>query len=650
MENFKKHDEAFSQEEIETKNAENIVENENKTEVLVTSEEIDFFREFTQEQGYKKSLALARLLNEPYVNINIPEERQSLARKRSSQRGHDASSEEYQRPELGGFEYHTASIIARTFEKSIRKAEEERIIRGSASINVIDHGEHKWLSLQEYQERVKDGKEGLLIVAVVGEIEGDDAAGPNILIRNDMDALQMASGEIKHQCGHNVHSGWAAMNVDGMIEYKKHFGNLPFRKVIFVSEANEEANPAAEDLVSPKELLESGFEERYGKADIVMGAHVIASLPENTFRIEEEGFHGATDFIYHIQPNDLYQQNSDNDLRLLGAEVSRLINEEYHADDPNEHFGKHQLVENDDGKIVPQIYVRLTAMQEAQQDSAKEEYKNLALNSLVGSDAYEGRMRDSVLTSDDISQIAERHLQKWNDLHFDVHADISVDSSSGEFSIAISTKGSAHVAFGGPNPRQIMGEVLQDIEQKTKILSHNPSRGIKFGGTMRIRRSDYSQVKDDVSANLHDIFNKAAQNLGLEGKVNCNLTLQNSIAPVINNPGLVRQARALVSEAGIQLTRTGLPHAGAESFAEYERFFHSDEEKKMIYLMIGGMKKETVDQYLQTKDPIPLSCVHHSDEFQVQDSAMPYGITLDALAIQVGRQWKIDREKQRSSA
>jgi hypothetical protein len=63
----------------------------------------------------------------------------------------------------------------------------------------------------------------------------------------------------------------------------------------------------------------------------------------------------------------------------------------------------------------------------------------------------------------------------------------------------------------------------------------------------------------------------------------------------------------------------------------------------MVYILIGGMKQEKAKQLLASKEPIDVSCIHHSDTFAVQDSAMPYGVSLDALAIQYAREWKKEK-------
>lgn len=595
-------------------------------EVLVTREEIDFFREYSTGKGAIRALAVARVLNAGHVNIEIPAERQSPARLREAQE--HTHPEALPGPELGGFEYHTAEIMARQFEKAIKVAEGLGL-GGDVRILVIDNGERRWMELKDYMLRREQGIENLMVAGVVGRLEGDNPEGANILIRNDMDALQMASGEVKHQCGHNVHSGWACMNLDAMLEYKKKFGKLPFKQAVFVSESNEEANPAAGELIAPKEMIDAGFEQRYGQIDVALGAHVIASIPEHTARIEVEGFHGATDFVFQAKPNKTYDPAVHADLELLPFEMARLVNNQFHSDTPNDKFGKRRLVAEDDGKIVPPMYVRLT--------SEAQEQENLALNSLVGSTRYAGKVNFPI-TRQSLDQAVEEQLGPWRKLDFEITPGVELDEETGEFSIELSVGSAAHVAFGGPNLRQIMGEILHNIPQQQEITSVGPREGqVRFGGTMRLRLPESERVRDEVATKLQTIYEQAVEILGLRGKVDSTFVTQNSIGPVINDPTLVRQARALFSEAGVALSRVNLPHAGAESFVEYERFFKPGERKAMIYILIGGMKQAEVDHLLESGDPVDAQCVHHSDTFRVQDSSIPYGIALDALAIQYAR-------------
>ena len=223
-------------------------------EVCLSDAEIDFFKEYGRGEGYKRSLAVARLLNAPHENVEVPPERQSELRKHTEEFARSEKMPE--RAELGGQEYHTASIMAREFGKTIERAKKEGWFKdGEVNIAVLDKGEHRWFNLKDYIARRKEGTEDLKVVATVVSTEGDDKEGPTILIRNDMDALQASSGEIRHQCGHNVHSGWAVANAEGMARYKERFGGLPFKRVIFVSEANEEANPGAGGVSSAEGII-----------------------------------------------------------------------------------------------------------------------------------------------------------------------------------------------------------------------------------------------------------------------------------------------------------------------------------------------------------------------------------------------------------
>lgn len=619
-------------------------QSEGRVEVLLSQEELDFWREYGEGEGYNKSLAVARVLNAPHENIDIPQERQSDLRKRTG--GFTQSEKMPERPELGGFEYHTASIMAREFGKIIERAKKERLLKdGDVNIAVLDGGEHRWLNLKDYIARRQEGTEDLKVVATVAAIEGDDKEGPTILIRNDMDALQMASGEIRHQCGHNVHSGWAVANLEGMVRYKEKFRKLPFKRVIFVSEANEEANPGAGELVAPKELKEGGFEDRYGKVDMVLGAHVIASIPENTVRVEEgAAFHGATDFIYTVKPTEQYKPNEDSDIRLLASEVARLVNEKYQSDGLLNRFGKRQIVK-DTGDVVPNVYVRVTAMQEATSDGG-DKYDNLALNSLVAKCEFKGKMAGENISEKDWQKIIDHNLRSWQEAGFAVTGEIKVDAESGEFLITVDAGEPAHVALGGPNSRQLVGKILHEAAPRGKSVSDKVVSGIKFGGTMRIREANHEEISDQVSEELKKIIEVAKNNLGLEGKVTTIFETQNPVSPTVNDVDMAKQAKAVMKKAGVNSSDVNLPHAGTESFAEYERFLEGG-KKKMLYIQVGGMKKEKAEYYLRSGEPVGMDCVHHSDTFKVQDSAMGYGVSLNALAIQYARDWKGKGEKSR---
>jgi hypothetical protein len=289
---------------------------------------------------------------------------------------------------------------------------------------------------------------------------------------------------------------------------------------------------------------------------------------------------------------------------------------------------------------VPNVYVRLTAMQEAK-SSQGDQYDNLAINSLPGNAKFDGRIPSGV-KAEELDQIIGEKISSWVEAKFKIQGSSSV-ADDGSFSITIDAGEPAHVAFGGPNPRQLLGEVLYEVEKRGKIISEVAAEGVRFGGTMRIRTLDHQQKKENVSEDLQSVLGEAIDNLSLNDKVQVDFQVQNSIVPVMNNPDMVRTARALFREAGIQLTKVNLPHAGAESFGEYERFFKPGEEKRMVYILIGGMKQEKAKQLLASKEPIDVSCIHHSDTFAVQDSAMPYGVSLDALAIQYAREWKKEK-------
>ena len=101
----------------------------------------------------------------------------------------------------------------------------------------------------------------------------------------------------------------------------------------------------------------------------------------------------------------------------------------------------------------------------------------------------------------------------------------------------------------------------------------------------------------------------------------------------------------IMKQAGVESSEVNLPHAGAESFAEYERFLDGN-RKRMLYIQVGGMKREKAEHYLKSGEPVGMECVHHSDIFRVQDSAMGYGVSLDALAIQYARSWKREKSKK----
>ena len=390
--------------------------------------------------------------------------------------------------------------------------------------------------------------------------------------------------------------------------------------------------------------MEGGFEKRYGKVDMVLGAHVIATIPENTVRVEEGGaFHGATDYIYTVKPTKHFRPGEDNDIRLLPGEVARLVNEKYESDKPLENFGKRQIVE-DKGDVVPNVYVRTTAVQEATSMDGTQ-YDNLALNSLVAECKYEGEVKQGDISREEMQQIVDDRLEGWRKVGFDIEGRAEIDEKTGRFIINIKVGELAHVALGGPNPRQLMGEVLHEIARGKTIVSDEPVSGIKFGGTMRIRDVGHERVAHQVAEELERIVEQAERNLGLEDKVTVDFETQNSVGPTVNDVDMARQAKALMKQAGVESSEVNLPHAGAESFAEYERFLGGG-RKRMLYIQVGGMKKEKADYYLRSGEPVDMSCVHHSETFRGQDSAMGYGVSLDALAIQYARSWKREKGKK----
>ena len=608
-----------------------------RAESLITKQEVDFLKEYAEGFGALKAQAAANYINFPNINIRSDEESESDARKRRGERTIEERKSFEANAELGAFEYKTAKFLAHQFKKSIDGALAEGVLKeADVKINVIDGEDRVMLSYEEYAARLEQDTSELRIVGVFANVVGDENEGANILLRNDIDALRMDTGEIKHQCGHNVHSGWALSNLDGLIGYKRKFGNLPFKQIVFVSESNEEGNPTSSYRDAPNEMIRSGFLERYGNMDYALGVHVTPLIPEHIISFDEKMYHGGMSVGFDIVPSEGYSPENDSDYHLVPFEIARLTNEKYHSDEMHGNFGKMTLEENS-RSITPSILVRTCDIKETGQ--------MYSANVLPRKSSYEGLLaNNSIVTDVEIRGYIEEELKSWRNNGFEISSKSSL--VDGKISLSIDKGDSSHIAAGGPNPHVILAKVLRRIEEKTAIKSASESSPALYtSGTSRVLERNYDEVQEQVGKNLDEIAEQALKNLGLVGKVTATFGVRGGVKPVLNSPKLVEQADLLLKKAGIEHKDISLPAAPGESFSSYKNFLKPNENENFFYFNVGALKKEIADELMKTKMPVPSHTMHHSDDFYVQDSALPYGILVVGFALEFAKQYLKDQKK-----
>lgn len=565
-------------------------------EAELTDEEVGFFRDTASVDFYNGTVAMSRLIARNYT-------------------------------ELGTRELHTSTILAREMGKTL----------GGDAVRILlfdrTNDERKWVSWEEFaQTRKSLGEENVETHGVFGILEGDDPQGSTIYIRGDMDALPTHDGKAKHMCGHNVHTSWLKMNCEILQAYKERFGALPFRRVVFIGEVNEEG--MASPIFGPVEMVKAGLFEITGKPDIVVGSHLVACQPEGTLAIEEGAALAAEGrFNIRLVPAENY---NGPDLEIVKNEIEYQITSEMESEVPRTSFGTLRLVE-DTAKELPRVLVRIADSKTASQESwlqasvLKDEYSFSATidGDLQMVETPEGQKREDELL---IEETIDRVKSDWTKLGVPVEYKIK-PSRDNQIEFIIRTR-PGHVASGGPNVEYFGSAVIHALYEKYggQIRSGAPIEPKEIAGSISIKTADWRAQGENQARTIREIIDEVLAKMGADG-VEMELSWSIDTPPVINDDNLRNMALEVAQKAGIEISSAGLPNMAAESFSYWQELSGAPG----IYLAIGGADRKLFEETLKSKNSIPESMMHHNPKFTYQESAIPYGAITAALAIKFGK-------------
>lgn len=565
-------------------------------EAGLSDEEVGFFREAATGDSCRGAVAMSRLIADHY-------------------------------PELGTCELHTSTILAREMGKTLG-GDAVRILLFDKATD-----ERKWVSWEEFaQARKSLGEENIETHGVFGVMEGDDPQGEIIYIRGDMDALPTEDGKAKHMCGHNVHTSWLKMNCEILHAYKKRFGVLPFRRVVFIGEVNEEG--MASPVFGPIEMAKAGLFEIAGKPDIVIGSHLAACQPEGTVSIEKDAALAAEGRInIKLIPDKAYH---GPDLEIVKNEIEYQIANDMKSEEAKTSFGSLHLVE-DIAKELPKILVRVVDSKSKSQESGlrtsmlKGEYSCSVIidGDLEIRETPGGEKREDELV---IERAVDQIKSDWAKLGIAVECDVKVSPNNQLEFIIITRPG--HVAFGGPNVEYFGSAVIHALYERygDRVKSQSPLEAKEIAGSIRIKAADWKNQDTAGKEKIKRIIDETLSSMGAEG-VESELSWLIDTPPVINDEALRSTALDAAQKAGIEITTIGLPHLAAESFSYWLELSGA----KGLYLAIGGAERESFANVFESKSPIPESMMHHNPNFAYQEGAIAYGAIIGALAITFGK-------------
>lgn len=566
-----------------------------ESETELTDEEIEFFRDASGD-SYNRTVAMSRLIADNY-------------------------------PEIGTRELHTSTVLARELGKNL----------GNEAVKILlvdkENDENKWVDWKEFSEaRRVLGEENIETNGVFGILEGDDPQGPIILIRGDMDAMLTQDGEAKHMCGHNVHTSWLKMNCEILKAYREKFGRLPFQRVVFVGEVNEEG--MASPVFGPVEMVKAGLFDVAGKPDIVIGSHIVACQPEGTVAVEEgAALSGEGRFNIRLIPRQDYR---GPDLEVIKNEIEYRIAQEMKGEEPMTSFGTMRLAENI-AEELPKVLVRIADSKTASQ---KDE---LRANSLKGQYSFSAEISGNLETQKtpeglrrEDELIIEKTIEKAKEIwdRLGVPVDYEIRPSEGnriEFSIRARP---GHVSFGGPNVEYLGSAVIHALNDRygSRIKSDVPIEEKEIVGSIRMRTADWKNQGEECTGKVKDIVDGVLAEIGEVG-VTAELSWSIDVPPVINDNKLRDMTLVAAQKAGIEISEAGLPNMAAETFS----FWQQLSDAPGIYLAIGGASRELFEETLKSGDPIPEEMMHHNPSFTYQDNAIPYGAIMSALAVRFGK-------------
>lgn len=452
---------------------------------------------------------------------------------------------------------------------------------------------------------------------VYGILEGTQEDGATVFLRGDMDALPLSKDEAAHMCGHNVHMAWLLENARLLSAYKEHFSNLPFKKIVFIGEPNEEGIASPE--FGPQKMIEAGLIEKVGKPDFILGAHFVAPQPEGEVRIDREtATYGDGRFHYKLMPKDKNQ-----DVKKIAYEFIYQVGQTWQNEDPNAEFGK-LLIVPDSQAATPETMVRATDSKPISEErylrpnilNAKEEVE-LSLQSNENMEAIENIVKE--IEANWRGEVQITTTLKENDLR------ISVQSKGG------------HISQGGPNVKYIMSEILHHLKEKQDFVIKDGNESLEIVGSFRTRAKDWEDEGRKIGQKLQEIIGQVV------GEKSANVEIEGDISsidtpPVVNDDKLRSAALKVLQKAEIPITTVGMPIAPAETFV----FWESELKIPGLYISIGGGDKNELEYIRSNKLPLPAKYLHHTPailDLIHANRAIPYGGAISLIALELGKKF-----------
>lgn len=453
---------------------------------------------------------------------------------------------------------------------------------------------------------------------VYGILEGSKKDGATIFLRGDMDALPLSKDEPAHMCGHNIHMAWLIENARLLSAYKENFSELPFKKIVFIGEPNEEGIVSPE--FGPQEMIKAGLVEKTGQPDFILGAHFAAPQVEGTVRIDKDtALYSDGRFHYSLIPRD-----ENQDVKMLEYEFIYQVGKKWQSEEPNPNFGHRLLVDNCQ-QVIPETIARVT------DSKLVIEERRLRPNSLSSQEEAELNLQGS-LKKEELEANIRNIKDKWGD-----EVDINTELNNSSLKITIKSSG-GHVAQGGPNVKYIMAELLHYLKENNTFSIQDGNKAVEITGSLRTKAKNWQEEGNKIGEKLQEIAN------GVITEANANVEIQGAL-PVIDNPPvynddhLRESALNILQKAGIEITNAGIPAAVAETFA----FWESELNIPGLYVAIGGGDKIELEDVKEKKLPVPEKYLHHTPailDLIHTNRAIPYGAVLSLISLELGKQFK----------
>lgn len=453
---------------------------------------------------------------------------------------------------------------------------------------------------------------------VYGILEGDTEDGATIFLRGDMDALPRPDGQAAHMCGHNIHMAWLLENARLLSRYKEHFSTLPFKKIVFIGEPNEEG--IASPSIGAEEMIKGGLLEKTGRPDFILAAHFVAPQVEGTVSIgKETACYGEGGFNFKFIPSD-----ENQDVKSLEYEFIYQVGKTWQSEDPNAAIGQLRIVE-DPQSVMPETIVRVTDSKESDDE------RRLRPGILYSSEEVTLGLEESI-SQEELDEVTQEMEKSWgNDIQ------ITADLTDRLLKITIHSKG-GHMAQGGPNVKFIMAEVLHNLREKHNFSITNGNRGTEIAGSIRTRSKNWQEEGDKIGGKLQEMAQQIAAKSGSKIEIHGEKPKIN-LPPVINDDVLRDQALSVLQKAKIPVTTMGLPMAPAETFV----FWETELKIPGLYLAIGGGDKKELENVKEKKLPVPGKYLHHAPailDLIHTNRAIPYGAVLSLIALEQAKQFK----------